>query len=253
MATKPRKSKTSSSKKKQGFKVSKKNKIIFGCFLIVLSLALFFSFISFYFTWQEDQSLLAEFLNRDAESENLLNKFGATISHFFMYKGFGLASFAFPALLAITGLYLFLGLNGKNLWSKWIWGLLGVIWISIALGFFFFEQPLLGGQIGYEMNDFLQDYIGKIGVFLLLLFTLVGLMVRLFNFSPEAIGNYFREINFSKPKVASATLEEESIELNRDDIDYSSTPKDLAAYWRKHFKYQILRRVDRKLKRQENE
>ena len=50
------------------------------------------------------------------------------------------------------------------------------------------------------MNDFLQDYVGKIGVFLLLLFTLIVIMVRLFNFSPEAIGNYFRGIDFSKPK-----------------------------------------------------
>ena len=214
MATKRRKTKSSSTKKKQGLKVSKKNKIIFGSFLIVLSLALFFSFISFYFTWQEDQSLLSEFLDRNAESSNLLNKFGAAISHFFMYKGFGLASFAFPILLSISGLYLFLGINPNNLVGKWIWGLLGVIWISIALGFFFFEHPLLGGQIGYEMNDFLQDYVGKIGVFLLLLFTLVVIMVRLFNFSPEGIGIYLNSLNFFKGKKEKDTPSNEAIELD---------------------------------------
>lgn len=214
MATKRRKTKSSSAKKKQGLKVSKKNKIIFGSFLIVLSLALFFSFISFYFTWQEDQSLLSEFLDRNAESSNLLNKFGAAISHFFMYKGFGLASFAFPILLSISGLYLFLGINPNNLVGKWIWGLLGVIWISIALGFFFFEHPLLGGQIGYEMNDFLQDYVGKIGVFLLLLFTLVVIMVRLFNFSPEGIGIYLNSLNFFKGKKEKDTPSNEAIELD---------------------------------------
>lgn len=214
MATKRRKTKSSSAKKKQGLKVSKKNKIIFGSFLIVLSLALFFSFISFYFTWQEDQSLLSEFLDRNAESTNLLNKFGAAISHFFMYKGFGLASFAFPILLSISGLYLFLGINPNNLVGKWIWGLLGVIWISIALGFFFFEHPLLGGQIGYEMNDFLQDYVGKIGVFLLLLFTLVVIMVRLFNFSPEGIGIYLNSLNFFKGKKEKDTPSNEAIELD---------------------------------------
>lgn len=213
MAKKRRKSKAGSAKKKLKFQVSKKNKVIFGSFLIVLSIALFFSFISFYFTWQEDQSQLSQFADRNAAAENLLSKFGAAISHFFMYKGFGLASFVFPILLAVTGLYLFLGLNGKNLWGKWIWGLLGVIWTSIALGYFFFQQPLLGGVVGYEMNDFLQDYIGKVGVFLLLIFTLVVILVRLFDFSPEAIGNYFRGIQFSKPKSAAVTSEEESIEL----------------------------------------
>lgn len=150
-----------------------------------------------------------------------------------MYQGFGLASFVFPVLLAITGLYLFLGLDGKRLWSKWIWGLLGTIWVSIALGFFFFEQPLLGGLIGYELNDFLQDYTGKIGVFLLLVFTLVVLLVRLVNFSPEAIGNYFRAIRFSQPKPSVAGPVQEAIELDLEQeeeelkIDTYTHKKDI--------------------------
>ncbi|MDT0607762.1 DNA translocase FtsK [Croceitalea rosinachiae] len=216
MAKKRRKSKPTTSKKKSGsLKLSKKDKVILGSLLIVLSIALFFSFISYYFTWQEDQSLLTEFTNRNAEASNLLNKFGAAVSHFFMYQGFGLASFVFPILLAITGLYLFLGLEGKSLWNKWIWGLIGVIWISIALGFFAIEQPLLGGLIGYEMNDFLQDYIGKIGVFLILIFALVVILVRLFNFSPEAIGNYFRERRATvKDEFKPVTVTSGEVELN---------------------------------------
>lgn len=218
MAKKRRKSKAAVTKKKTSFKLSKKNKIILGSFLIVLSIALFFSFISYYFTWQADQSLLTEFRDRNAEAANLLNKFGAAISHFFMYQGFGLASFVFPVLLAVTGLYLFLGLATKNLWGKWIWGLLGVIWVSIALGFFATEKPLLGGLIGYEMNDFLQDYAGKIGVLLLLVFTLIIILVRLFNFSPEAIGNYFRTKRDSfKKELSPEILDESSIELAVED------------------------------------
>jgi S-DNA-T family DNA segregation ATPase FtsK/SpoIIIE len=76
--------------------------------------------------------------------------------------------------------------------SKWIWGLVGVIWGSIALGFFAADFPLLGGLVGYEMNDFLQDYTGKIGVFLILLFMLMVILVRLFNFTPEGFANFFR-------------------------------------------------------------
>ena len=151
--------------------------------LILLSIALFFSFVSYYFTWQEDQSLLEQFADRNAEAENLLNKFGASVSHFFIYKGFGLASLVIPFLFCITGLYLFLGIGKKRLLSKWIWGLVFIIWISVALGFFAYERPLLGGLIGYEMNDFLQDYMGKIGVLLLLMFVLTIIMVRLFKFN----------------------------------------------------------------------
>ncbi len=206
MAKKRRTSKKATPKKKVSFSLSKQNKVILGCLLIVLAIALFFSFLSFYFSWQEDQSLLSEFSDRNAQAANLLNKFGAAVSHFFMYQGFGLASFTFPILLAITGLYLFLGLDGKKLWGKWIWGLLGMIWVSIALGFFAAEHPLLGGLIGFEMNDFMQDYTGKIGVLLLLVFTLVVILVRLFNFSPEAIGQYLREKRASMKKEFEPTV-----------------------------------------------
>ena len=226
MAKKRTKSKPTSAKKGFSLKLSKQNKIILGSLLIVLSIALFFSFMSYYFTWQEDQSMLSEFSDRNAEASNLLNKFGAGISHFFMYQGFGLASFTFPLLLAITGLYLFLGLNSKGLVSKWIWGLTGVIWISVALGFFAYEQPLLGGLIGYEMNDFLQDYTGKIGVFLLLIFVLIIILVQLFNFSPEGIANFFRsqrqnlksDLKKEKSKAKILTTEEGSIELSMDTV-----------------------------------
>lgn len=205
-----------------------------GSLLIVLGIALFFSFISFYFTWQADQSTLSHFADRNAEAANLLKKFGASVSHFFMYQGFGLAAFAFPILFAITGLYMFLGLNGKGLLSKWIWGLVGVIWVSIALGFFAIERPLLGGLIGYEMNDFLQDYIGRIGIFLLLTFVLIVILVRLFNFSPEAIGAYFRSkrqsireefktSNDEKESTLDLTVEEEI----EEKIDTYTHKKDI--------------------------
>ena len=218
MAKKRRTSKATTTKKKSSFKLSRKNKIILGSFLIVLSIALFISFVSYYFTWQEDQSLLTEFKDRNNEAANLLNKFGAAISHFFIYQGFGLASFVFPILLALTGLYLFLGLDTKKLLSKWIWGLVGLIWASIALGFFATSQPLLGGLIGYEMNDFLQDYTGKIGVLLLLIFTFIIILVRLFNFSPEAISNYFKTKRDSlKKDLGPNEIEDSTIELAVDD------------------------------------
>ena len=192
MAKKATKSKPKPTKKRAPFKLSKQNKIILGSLLMLFSIALFFSFISFYFNWQDDQSLLTEFKDRNELAKNLLNKFGASISHFFMYKGFGVASLIFPFLVCITGIHLFLGLSLKALFKKWIWGLLFVIWISIALGFFATTSPLLGGLIGFEMNDFLQDYAGKIGVLLLLIFGLIFILVRLFNVTPEGISSFFK-------------------------------------------------------------
>ncbi|TMM57084.1 DNA translocase FtsK [Maribacter algarum] len=179
-------------KKPRSYKLSKQNKIILGSLLIVASIFLTLAFISFYFNWKDDQSLLTEFGERNEEAKNLLKKFGAQVSHFFMYKGFGLTSLILPFLLCLKGLYMFLGMDQKGMLKKWIWGLVFMIWSSIALGFAGSKQPLLGGLVGYEMNDFLQDYVGMIGVLLLLLFGLVIILVRLFQFSPEDIGRWFK-------------------------------------------------------------
>jgi S-DNA-T family DNA segregation ATPase FtsK/SpoIIIE len=135
---------------------------------------------------------LTEFADRNEEAKNLLNKFGASVSHFVVYQGFGIASLILTVLLCITGLYYFLSLEKKGLFKKWIWGLIFMIWTSIALGFLADTRPLLGGLVGYEMNDFLQDYTGKIGVFLLLLFGLTFILVRLFEFTPDGMARFFR-------------------------------------------------------------
>ena len=240
MAKRKKRSKPTT-RKKRSLRLSKPNKIILGSLLVLLSIALFFSFISYYFTWQDDQSLLAEFADRNAEAENLLSKFGASVSHFFMYRGFGLASFVFPFLLCLTGLYLFLSIDKKGLLGKWIWGMVFVIWISIALGFFAYERPLLGGLIGYEMNDFLQDYTGKIGVLLLLLFGLTVILVRLFKFTPEGVARFFKNKaasvskEFSKPSKETEDLilepEDESPVIidtytHKEDIPHISTKEE---------------------------
>jgi len=231
---------TSAPKKKISFKPSKQNKIILGSLLILLSIALFFSFASFYFTWQEDQSLLDQFVDRNAEAENLLRKFGASVSHFIMYRGFGISSFILSILLCITGLYMFLSLEKGALWKKWIWGLIFMVLISIGLGFFADERPLLGGMVGYEMNDFLQDYTGKIGVILLLLFGLIFILVRLFKFSPEGIGTYLNNKSKSlasefrrSPKKASSeesTTEEIILSPEKEEpimVDTYTHKKDI--------------------------
>ncbi|WP_149275671.1 FtsK/SpoIIIE family DNA translocase [Pareuzebyella sediminis] len=208
--------------KKMSLRPSKQNKIIFGSLLILLSMALFFSFVSFYFTWQDDQSLLTEFSDRNQQAKNLLNKFGASVGHLFIYKGFGIASIIFTLLLCITGLYFFLSLEKRGLLKKWIWGLIFMIWVSISLGFFASTKPLLGGLVGYEMNDFLQDYTGKIGVFLILIFGLVLILVRFFKVTPDEVGVFFKK---KKASLAS-DFNPENQKENIDSGELSSTSEE---------------------------
>lgn len=189
---KNKKNNTSSAKTRPKFQISNQQKIIFGTLLMLLSVALVIAFISYFSTWQQDQSLLKEFWDKQVEAENWLNKFGASVSDFFIRKGFGVAAFIFPILIFQTGLFLFVGLPLKKLNNRWFWGILASIWIAILFGFFAETAPILGGVIGFEMNDFLRAYIGKIGIGLVLFFVLVIYLVSRLGVTPQKIQSLFR-------------------------------------------------------------
>ncbi|NAS30036.1 DNA translocase FtsK [Flavobacteriaceae bacterium R38] len=193
MAKKKTDKKTTTRKKTKSFSftVPKQYQIVFGTMLMLLGIAMFIAFISYFFTWQQDQSLLSDFANRNAEAKNIMRKFGAGVSHFFIYRGFGISSFVFPFLIFFTGLYFFLSLKRSNLLNRWFWGTLVITWTATLFGFLGEKAPLLGGVVGYELNEFLQAYIGKIGVILLLTFILISYLVIRLKLTPDKIGDYF--------------------------------------------------------------
>lgn len=200
--------------------LSRTQQILLGTFLILLSVLLIVAFLSFFTTWQSDQSLLLEFSNRNAEAQNAAKKFGALIAYFFIYQLFGIASTIWVGILFVTGLHYFVGSNATKLPSHWLWGSSAVVWFSLFFGFFFQNQPLLGGVVGYEINHFLQDYIGWIGVALLLLFGLIIFLVVQLKFTPENIAAFFSsEKSDSEANTVSAAEKEApspSISLNKE-------------------------------------
>jgi S-DNA-T family DNA segregation ATPase FtsK/SpoIIIE len=185
------KKKKSNSKVKKnrivGFFKSKQTHLVFGVFLILFAIFLFVSFTSFFMHWKADQSELALFADRLVDTKNLLGKIGAEISHFFIYKGFGIPSFIVPILLFLSGVFLLFNLPFKPLRRAWFWGVIIMIWLSLAIGFFIPKQSLFSGVIGYEMNDLLNDFIGKTGVFLILLFTFLSYIISKFKITPETL------------------------------------------------------------------
>ncbi|UOB17758.1 DNA translocase FtsK [Abyssalbus ytuae] len=222
MARKKKTQKISSSKNKQSTtKNFKKQKIIFGSLLMLLSIALIIAFVSFFYTWKVDQSQLEDFANKTVETKNWLSKFGASVSDFFIHKGFGIASFIFAGLLFITGLLYVIDVEKKKLINRWFWGTLIAVWLSVLLGFYATKKPFLGGTIGYELNDFLQVYIGKIGVALLLVFVLIIYLVGRLGFTPDKLVSYFRskseeinnELNNTKQQKAVAKEKTPSFDL----------------------------------------
>lgn len=171
--------------------ITRKHKVLLGSFLMLLGIALTIAFISFLFNWKYDQDTIGYFTDRNIQTKNWLSKFGAEISHFFIYKGFGIASFSLAILTSLTGIYLFFNLNSKSLKNFWFWGILVMIWFSTLFGFFATKNALLGGVIGYETNDFLQDYLGFTGTLLVLIFVMIAYLVIRLNITPELVASYF--------------------------------------------------------------
>ncbi len=170
-----------------GFFKSKQTHLVFGVFLVLFAIFMIVSFVSFFMHWRADQSQLHLFADRVVDSKNLLGKIGAEISHFFIYKGFGIASFIIPVLIFFTGLFSVFNLPVASLRKSWFWGVLTMIWLALAIGFFAPDHSLFSGVIGYETNDYLNDFIGKIGVFLILLFTLLAYIISRFKITPESL------------------------------------------------------------------
>ncbi|KAA1246913.1 DNA translocase FtsK [Aquimarina sp. RZ0] len=220
---------------KERFILSRQQKVVFGSFLFFLGIALFFAFISFFFNWKIDQSELSQFPNRSASAKNWLSVSGAKVSNFFIFRGFGVSALILPVLISLTGVYLFFDLNRKKLAGFWFWGTLVMIWISIVFGFVQKESGLFAGIIGYEINDFLQDYIGFIGTVLVLAFLAIVYIVVRLKYTPEKISaslrNTHKEINKDFEPVKKASIAKNSktrAEIEEEKEVSLGETKDLA-------------------------
>ena len=185
------KKKDSKSEENNPLRITKQHKIVLGSLLVLFSIALLFAFISFYIYGQQDQSAVDELTNRTETVHNWLGKFGAFLADLIVYKGFGLAAFIFVRLFFLTGMYMVLAISLKKLKNIWFWDLFVIIILSVLFGFFATSIPELGGTIGYELNLFLQDYIGKTGTLLILLFGLIIYVIFKIKISPEKIQSFF--------------------------------------------------------------
>ena len=95
------------------FKISRQQKIIFGCVLVLFAVVLLLSFLSFFINGQNDQSAVGALNDRSEQVQNWLGKFGAYVADFFVYKGFGAASFLLVRLFFLTGAFLVLDISSK--------------------------------------------------------------------------------------------------------------------------------------------
>ena len=199
-------------------KTKKQYRMLFGFVLVLTSIAFLVSFISFFLHGQADQSSVDALTDRSESAQNWLGKFGAYIADLFIYRGFGVAAFLLVKLLFLSGAFLVLDLPIRKLKNTWFWDLFALIIVSILFGFFANNLPELGGTVGYEMNLFLQDYIGKTGTVLVLVFSMIVYMIFKIKVSPDAIKSFFEKKHKEiKEDISSIIPENKSTDYNLEE------------------------------------
>lgn len=169
---------------------------IIGLGLILLGVYLFIAFLSYIFTWETDQDKVlgptAELFSVDTKVTNWLGKFGAIISHLFMYKWFGVSSFILVPVSIIYGLQKLLArkiTKPSSFTAKWLFIM---VWTSVTLAFLFHDRLFyLGGGYGYITNIQLNSFVGSLGTLVIIAFSMLTFLVLSinmnFNFSTEPV------------------------------------------------------------------
>ena len=136
-----------------------KIKVATGAVSLALTIIIFFSLLSYFFTGSDDQSLIdsgLSFSSLGQESKNWLGVLGSFLSHYLIFVTFGISSFLIVPLLLVIAIRLLFNKKIYSLSRISIFTFFGIIWISSLMGFFlnFFSD-----------NFFLKNYTGGVGFF----------------------------------------------------------------------------------------
>lgn len=229
-----KKAKPSTSKGWSGFLErfqQKKFKNTVGILFLLFSIYGFLACLSYIFTWKEDQS---QVLNQtffdymlsgdETPVANWLGKFGAWISHLFMFRWFGLTSLGICFITFLLGVKILIKTSLLPLKKTIQIALSFMVWGSLFLGYFSSIPMYGGGSFGYHINKWLDLQLGKFGTFLLIAGLLYLVTLFLFNINLKAILQNL--LNWGKEEFASSDEEEGEVKSRYTDLNVVNTIKD---------------------------
>lgn len=203
-------------------KIKRQRQVLFGGALLLLALLLILSFTSYLYSWKADYSTLTALTDRTVVAQNILNKLGALISHFFIYEGVGLGAFFIPYLIGLSGYKLFFQGSTSKLVTSWAWGLAHMLWTCLAFGYFWSDYPISSGVIGYELHSFAVIYIGRLGLLSMLAFVFLCFIVIEFDWTPEKMVQWVKSLSKEKTEVSDNMTDENlsvDFETNTETIE----------------------------------
>lgn len=175
---------------------------IIGLFFLIISIYFMVAFTSYLFTWKDDQSYVMDanggwsnLLKTQLELtkvglnqtvvQNWLGKFGALLSHQFIYEWFGVASFLFIGIFFVIGYRMLFKIKVLSIPKTLAYSFFLLLFISVSLAFFhafIIDYPhYLEGEFGFWTNRLLQAQIGNAGIAGLLAFAGLSVLIIAYN------------------------------------------------------------------------
>ncbi|MCR6720894.1 MAG: DNA translocase FtsK [Chitinophagaceae bacterium] len=159
---------------------------IVGAVSLLFSIYLLIAFTSYFFTWKDDQTEVARgagiLFDTSVKVNNLLGRLGAVFSHFFIYKGFGIASLLICTFFFVSGINLLFNRKVFSIWKNLKYVTIGLLVLSVSLSFIFASFEFrFGGGVGNMICDWLTGALGNFGTAALLLVIGLGYIIWQFN------------------------------------------------------------------------
>ncbi len=166
-------------------------KLAVGFFLLIASLYLLTSFISYLFTGQADQSVVdalndGGMLESGKDVKNWLGLWGAISSHYFIFRWFGVSAFFIPPLFFAIGFRLVFKRRLLPVVSFLMFSVFAIFWLSLLLGYMILinsgvsEWSFLAGGLGFTLAELSNGLFGW-GTFLILILSLFIFIIFYFN------------------------------------------------------------------------
>lgn len=202
---------------KQLLKDERTHKIT-GTILLLIAFLLFVAFSSYLFTWEEDQDKVFKsgnnlFWGTDVKVSNLLGTLGAYLSHFFIYKGFGVASFLLCSFFFVVGTNLFFGKKIFSVIRNVKYLVTGLVILSVGFAVLFNGKLFpWGGAVGKLVMEWMYQVIGQIGTIAVLAVAVLSYVIWRFN-------PVFKMPSKNAPVIAEDTPEAASPLLDQDVVE----------------------------------
>jgi DNA segregation ATPase FtsK/SpoIIIE, S-DNA-T family len=219
---------------------SRRLKKTIGLFLILFSVFMLLSFISYLFSWKFDDALLdgrlfnwALLTDKQVVVDNMMGRLGAITAHWFIKKWFGIASFLFVLMLFVVGIKLLFRITLLPLKKTFFYSIFFLLWTSVFLGYVVSSGDwlILGGVFGYESKVWLNGLFGIFGSGLFLLFALGSFLIFVFDPNFSALAKFVI-------RLFSARKKTEDTETDREQ-ETEGIPQNDAVTNEEHFKTRL--------------